>query len=215
MTAELHSVARSFFIFLYWFDESLCLQCENGIFVCTPFPYFQRYRRSRFAISSSEFLPPCIFNQSMTSAAFRWSGRSLSSSMKILGQYRRNHETSIRSLFPQKRSFFTALDSNSFDQANLDPLPITSKFSERNSHVQDISAVSKRDGTHALDTAVYKSCSAVSISTDLAELLGCEPHQIPSHHTQGYLTRRPEQNSTIRATPLSVRDGLAHNVIFE
>ncbi len=151
----------------------------------------------------------------MTSSAFKWSERSLSKLLQLAGRNRRTHETDIRPVFSSTRSFFTALDANSFDHANLDHLMITSKFSERNSTIQDTPAGFRRDGLHSMETAVRKQRSGVSASTDLAELLGCEPHQIPSNNMQGYGTRRTEQNSTVGAAPLCSSDAIAHNVIFE
>ena len=186
---------------------------KNGFFAGTPIPSFQRYRRSSFAISSGEFSHHSIFYQSMASAAFKWSGRSLSRPLQILGRNQRNHESSSRPLLSPNRSFFTALDANTFDHANLDylpVLPIESRLSERSSYVQDTPVFFRRGvSTNPLDTAVRKPCSAVSTSSDLAELIGCEPHH------KDMRQEKSERNSTIRALPLSFREGLAHNVIFE
>jgi hypothetical protein len=121
----------------------------------------------------------------------------------------------MKACFPRARSFFTVLDAHSFDQANLDPLPIASKFSENYEHDRKSPASFRRDDMQLLDSAIRKQRNVVPASTDLAELLGCEPCQIDSNRMQAYGTTKPELKSTIKAMQLSFRDGLAHNVIFE
>ncbi len=148
----------------------------------------------------------------MASGALKWSERLLSGRLQHIGLCFRTRETN---LMPPRRSFFTVLGGNTAAQANLDPSPIAFKFSERNAHVQDMLSTSSHDALRPPEAGHRKQRSAVCASTDLAELLGCDPHQFHGSHIQGNMAKRTELKSTIKATPISSRDGLAHNVIFE
>ncbi len=148
----------------------------------------------------------------MASSTYRWRTVLMTSAIHHLG--RRNLETgTLKTLFTPRRSFFTVHDADSFNQANTHFVEVASKSPELNQQVRGMASFeSSRD---ILRDAVRQPNSCTSSSTELAELLGCEPHLLFGSRMQCRATRGRDLISTIKAAPLRPRDGLAHNVILE